>query len=1593
MECQITADGVILMAQFDSRAIGALQMERVLRQFENVLGQIIHQRADLKLANVSFTCPEELRELDQAAGARRRAVDDTSLHSLCEQRVRRQPGAQAICSWDGDFSYEELWTLSALLRDQLVAAGIGPGSVVALCFEKSAFAVVAMLGALMAGGAFMALDPAHPIGRLEHIVTKAKAALVVTSLSLAHLFRTSPFEVHELSRDTLQRVTQPGTRHPAGAATSSTTQQSSDPAVIIFTSGSTGKPKGIVLPHSSIVSSCLAHIEPYGLNTESRVLQFAAYTFDESIEDVFSTLIAGGTICIPSDVDRLNDLSGAINRLRANWAILTPTVASLIEPEDVSSLKTIGFGGEPATKTLISKWKRHARLMNVYGPAECSMAAVCNPELADTDPACIGRPVGGRAWVVDSESHDRLCALGAIGELLIEGPLLATGYLNDEARTAAAFIEFPVWATEGASSSGSPAIRSSPASRRFYKTGDLVWIGDDLKFYYVGRKDTQVKLHGQRIELTEIEHQISRAGTCHNVVVCMPRIGPCRGKLCAVWVPVEGEETNSTEGGRGEAAITPWTDPTDNEVERIEEHLRRIVPPYMIPSVWVAVGRLPLLSSGKINRRAVSAWLSVMTSETLRDIGRADGSSETSTLDEAIDDTEMRLRAVWADVLNIKDTDITLHKSFLRMGGDSISAIQVVTRCRANKLGVTVQDVLRCRGISDLAKHVRELDQIAAVPVDAAERKGVPFGLSPVQNMFVRACSGIGSAINHYNQSFLLRLGSRMVAEDIGNAISLVANHHPMTHARFCQDDDGTWKQYVTDDEAAGSYSFSVHYVEHEADILPLIRASQQSLDIQQGPLFKAHLFEVGRDQQQQLLFLVAHHLIIDLVSWRIVLEDLEEALRNGEVTSQKTTPFSLWCRLQDSYVRRQLDEIRKQLPFHVDRGLHHLDYWEISKENNTYADMESQSFTLSDHTTQLLLSDANQAFGTEPLDLMLGVLMHSFSEVFTDRAPPVIYNEGHGRQTWDSTIDLSRTVGWFTTMLPISVPRAEDIADAVRRVKDLRRSVPDHGWSWFSAEFLSREDEGGPCPPMEIILNYAGQYQQLERDGAILSRVQMDDLEAMDVGPRIPRPATFEISAGIESGRLRFMFYYNCQVKKKAQIQDWVAKCEGMLEEACTKLQSLRQRKTLSDLPLLPMTYDALSHFEAATDTQTGLCLGSDVEDAYPCVSMQQGLLLSRIRDSGVYHIANTWEVRPQRSPHEYVDPSRLKTAWLEVVERHPALRTMFIEFQAQGLPSETVPFVQAVLHTDAIRREDYATCFVHPDPVAALLEQGEQRRTLRRSRRTPLPQHLSICRSPDGRVFAKLEIDHLVVDGSSMSVLLRDLALAYEGKLLSIPTPLRYRDYVDYLGRRNDSHAVEYWDGYLRDLSPTIFPTNTADDSGNEVKGRDHEGYGVNLSQSSELSSACERMGITLAALFQTAWAMVLASFTEQQDVCFGYLASGRDTPLTGIENAVGLFVNLLVCRCNLNPKARLQQTVDSVQADLIRGMSHQHCSLAEIQHRLDLPEATSLFNTIMSFQRRSSHEDHEDAAISFEMVSGRDPTEVRGDTGRNWEVKDLN
>jgi amino acid adenylation domain-containing protein len=643
VECTMGQSDVEFLAHYHENVISTFEVQRLLYGFESVLGQL---KSTSHICDIRVFSEQDTQLLSTWNAIGPIVVDDT-IPSLFSKQVERQPHATAVSAFDGEFTYAELHDLASRLAQELVKLGAGPGKLIPTCLDKSRWAIVAIIAILISGSGYVPFSPTHPTSRQQQIITDCGACIVVCSPQYQVKFAGVVASVIAVD-DTLV-LNLPATQRGAPLRA-----KGSDICYVIYTSGSTGVPKGVVVEHRAIASSSAAICKGLNMTPKSRVFQFCSFLFDVSMGEILTPLTCGATICVPSEQQRTTDIAAAITSLGADWAFLTPSVACLIDgPHAVPTLRTLVAGGEAMTPEVISKFASGLELCNGYGPTEGTVFAVINDQVScQRDATNIGRVTqSGRSWLTNPVEPHHLAPIGAVAELCIEGPFLARGYLNDPEKTAKSFVKNPNFLKRF--NNGMPT--------RVYRTGDLVRYAADGSIIYIGRMDNQVKLAGQRIELGEIEHNLQTNTSIRHAVVHLPKSGPGKGKLIAII----SFSTQSIDAGIDEQQwrtllTTPDIPP---QINRVRERLSDLVPSYMVPAVWAAVPRIPLLASAKVDRKQVGTWLETLDNDAFQKILDL----ESSNLESAshVSDTTATLHNICSKVLGKPVNDLNANRSWL----------------------------------------------------------------------------------------------------------------------------------------------------------------------------------------------------------------------------------------------------------------------------------------------------------------------------------------------------------------------------------------------------------------------------------------------------------------------------------------------------------------------------------------------------------------------------------------------------------------------------------------------------------------------------------------------------------------------------------------------------------------------------------------------------------------------------------------------------------------------------------------------------------------------------------------------------------------
>ena len=697
-------DTISLFASHDPTLMAEGELRHTLRQFLDVIIYLnCWCNSDSPVYSAISSLANE-QSLHQMIEWNRHSSLSSSecLHQLVEESAKRHPHHIAIDAHDGQLTYEELDaaadSLAAALQDNY---NIAPGDLVPLCFEKSSYMIVAILGILKSGAGYTPLDVSHPSARLEHIIHESRARLVVVSALQAatHSFSVPTFILN------LKLLPTPSKGMKRLSASPK------DVAYVTFTSGSSGPPKGVITEHGASSLSVQEHGKRYQHarhGTSLRALQFSSYTFDASVLDIFATLDYGGCLCIPSEQERMGNLEEVLARMKINFADLTPTVANLLEPSKMPTLKGLAIGGEMASRAVIKKWTSTGSpletFINSYGPTEASIGCAAGPVDPKLPVGHVGKAVGASLWIVDEANHNQLVPISCVGELVISGPTLARGYLNDSERTKASFVEDVAWLAR-------------TGEKRLYKTGDLARFDVDGNVEILGRKeDGQIKLHGTRLELGEIEAAI---GACESLSivqrVSVAKVNVNGNPTLTAFIQLPIPEDQVTPDLHGSVFDVP-SERSRAIAKTAVDALRRELPEYMVPKLWMPVCSWPLTVSNKTDRKFLTAACEALdptvTNEYQKHFSASAGNGEPISVTE----TEGVIRDAWMQVLQKgKDATIEPRDDFFQLGGDSLGAIMLISALRSRHVHITAHEIFRTRSLRKMAELI---DSRAAMDIN-----------------------------------------------------------------------------------------------------------------------------------------------------------------------------------------------------------------------------------------------------------------------------------------------------------------------------------------------------------------------------------------------------------------------------------------------------------------------------------------------------------------------------------------------------------------------------------------------------------------------------------------------------------------------------------------------------------------------------------------------------------------------------------------------------------------------------------------------------------------------------------------------------------
>jgi amino acid adenylation domain-containing protein/non-ribosomal peptide synthase protein (TIGR01720 family) len=1112
----------------------AQMLEHVERVLEGMVTDVRQTVSELPLLSAA----EREQVLEHWNETGRDYADEICVQQLFEARAAEQPEAVAVVCEGERVSYGELNRRSNQLAHYLRQLGVGPEIVVGLCVEKSVEMVVGVLGILKAGGAYLPLDPEYPQQRLSFMIDDAAAPVLITQERLRDKVTAPAIQTVSLDQE-WSRIAEQSAENPDPAASSANL------AYVIYTSGSTGIPKGVMLYHQGLTNRTLTMIDQYGMQSSDRQFQFISLSFDASVEEIFPTLCCGAALVLRRSIKELSAAellfeSGRLGVTKMDLPVsywhqmvdeLTQSGSSVPE-----SIRTIVVGGDsPSTekaKAFVAAVHHPLQVFNAYGPTEATVLTTLyeiplnQDELGALSRIPIGRPINNtRLYILDADL--KVVPSRVFGELYIGGTGLARGYLNRPDFSAEKFIPNPF---------------SSEPGARLYRTGDIARYLPNGDVEFGGRIDQQVKVRGFRIELSEIE----------NLLLGHPDIATAAVSL------QERESVKSLV-----AYVVPHVEAAVSVTE-LRRFLQQHLPEYMVPSVFIILEELPLTPSGKVDRKSLPVPAGVQPE---------------FEHEYVMPQTEIeeKLAGIWAKMLGVERVGI--HDNFFELGGDSILSIQVISR--ANQAGLRLSP-------KDLFQHqtVAKLAAVAGTAAEVLAEQGLvtgPVALTPIQHWFFEQ-----EIIDphHFNQSLMLEVREALDPEVLGEAVRQIVLQHDAVRLRFERSESG-WSQHHADVAEQASFSrFDLSATpksEQSAAIEEEAAAVQASLNLSEGPLLRVVYFELGPGQAARLL-LACHHLVVDGVSWRILLADLQEAYRSlaaGETVQlpAKSSSFQQWSQALREYA--ETSAVKDQ-----------AEYWlraERERVPSLPRDFEGENLvsssavvveSLSREETEALLQEVPGVYHTQINEVLLTGLALALGE-WSESRVVLVDVEGHGRETISERIDVSRTVGWFTTIYPVLLDvtgNRNELGEGVKQAKEQIRGIPGQGLGYGVLRYLGSEvgNRLRELPQAEVSFNYLGQMDR------VLSEDTIFGVAAESSGPYRGaagrRMYLLEINSMIVGGRLQVSWGYSSRVHRQETIAELAAAYVESLRAIITHCTSEEAGGyTPSDFPLAQLDRDKL--------------------------------------------------------------------------------------------------------------------------------------------------------------------------------------------------------------------------------------------------------------------------------------------------------------------------------------------------------------------------------------------------------------------------------
>ncbi|NGM15230.1 amino acid adenylation domain-containing protein [Verrucosispora sp. CWR15] len=1490
-------------------------VEGVAARFTRVLRQLVAD-PDRDVDRTDVLAPAERDRLLTRFNDTATTVDEQTIPELVERQTARTPDAVAVVCDGRTLTYRELDDRADRLARELLRRGATPEDLVVLAVPRSADLVVGLLGILRSGAGYLPMDTRYLGARAAGVLAEARPRFAVTdTATLAELPHDDMSVVNLDDRD--QWAAPDGTtavRPPAA----------DNLAYVMYTSGSSGRPKGVAITHRNVVNGVRALTRRLDAPPGWRMLAGTSVNFDVSVFELLTTLSTGGTVEVVSDALTLAERDGWDGHVvSAVPSVLGELAAHL---DRAPNVRTVVLAGEVLPGRLmrqIREVRPDVQIVNSYGQSESFYATTfslpANQDWTHSDVAPIGTPLDNvRAYVLGPGLVP--VPQGVLGELYVAGASLGRGYHGQPGLTAERYVANPF----------------GPAGERMYRTGDLVRWRADGQLECVGRDDSQVKVRGFRIETAEVEAACTQHPGISEAVVITREV-PGGGRRLVAYVVHTGDGGVGDDGAGGIGDVDVQAGASAAE---LREFVAARLPDYMVPSAFVALSRLPVGPTGKLDRAALPE-------------PEFSGGTYRAPRTEA----ESIIATAYADVLGVDRVGI--DDDFFGIGGDSLRSIQVVARARARNLHLTTREIFEGRTVARLAELASaRSDRTPALVEDAGGGVG-PMVLPPV----ARQVFEHGGAIDRFAMAMTLELPVGIDADGLTATLDAVLDRHDLLRARLVRDGDLSLDVRPPGSVRAGDLLHPVACDGNWAEPSALARA-QSELQVALGRLdpeagIMADFVWFAATDGTGRLLVVLHHLVVDGVSWRILMSDLAEAWhrigsgRPADLPAVGTSARRWTAALADEALSPQRETELAYWRDLLELPNPPLGQRMFDPTVDLMGTVETVRLRLPAEVTDVVLTELPAAFRATGTDVLLAALALALDRWRGAPLPTVVRLEGHGRE--EDVVpgaDLSRTLGWFTSMYParVAVPGV-DLADvlvggpaagtAIKLVKEQLREVPDKGLGYGLLRYLNPEtgEQLADYPPPQIGFNYLGRIsdtdvpEHLRAHGWVPASWSTELIAMPD--PDLPALSALEVnSVAVDTAdgtQLQTIFMFPSGVLSRERVTEladlWADVLRGMAAYAArTPIGGL----TPSDAPLVSVRQDEIESWEQRYGR---------LAEVWPQAPGQSGIQFQAALADDTFDVYHMQFVLHLSGP---VEPTRIRSAGQALLRRYPNLRSAFLT-ATDGDPVQVVPEHVALpwRHMDLTGQGD-------AEQHAALDRLLAEDRADRLDPTRPPLLRLALLTCGPQRAKLVITAHHTLFDGWSSPLVIKDLVQLYADNQ-ALPPVRDYGDYLAWLSRQDRQESAARWQAELAGFDqPTIVAPDTPIAEEASALGRVEVPFSID--QGRELAGRAAQLGVTLNTLLQGAWAILLSKLTGRPDVVFGAAVNGRPAELTGSDEMVGLFINTLPTRAYCRPYDSIGEVVTELQNRQVALLDHHYYGLADIQRGTGLP---ALFDTIVVFE----------------------------------------